>query len=196
MIIRRIWDEIESPHLAASLGVVSTPRAFDAAILQHPIVVQLMAHLSSRSDVEEVAHRLGQLLTEATDVRYCHQHDLAIAIYLRTLDICAPNQTMPAALLALKQPNLWWARAMAMRIVSAPNRGIPSSRGDFTVPIGGRVFIVSENAQATPFLPTAQFTVRPRVSGVFASHTDAGRETQEFSLSPQRIGFRSSVDAT
>jgi hypothetical protein len=195
MIVARIWREIESPLLAASLGVVSTPRTFDAAMLKQPIVIELLARLSSeRRAAEEVARKLEQLLTQPTDARYCHQHDLAIAIYLRVLDICAPDHALPPALLALRQTNLWWARAMAMRIASVPNRGIPSLREDFAIPISGKVLIFSSSTEAQPFTLIPQLTARPRVHGVFACHTDAGHDVQGFSISPPRIDLRSSLD--
>lgn len=194
MIAQRIWDEIEGQLLAATLGVVSTPRAFDAAMLQHPIVSELMANLSSESDVEAVVKRLQQLLSEPTDARYCHQHDLAIAVYLRALDICAPEHALAPAHLALTQRNLWWGKAMAKRIAGAPNRAIPFSREDFVIPVSsGQVFISSVITQASPPLPRLEMTARSLVPGLFVARTDAGRESREFSTSPLQIRTQSSV---
>jgi hypothetical protein len=189
------WSDIEGPLLAASLGVVSTPRAFDAAMLKQPIVIELLARLSSeRRAAKEVARRLQLLLAEPTDPRYCHQHDLAIAIYLRALDICAPDDSLPPALLALKQTNLWWARAMAMRIATAPNRGIPSQREDAAVTINGQVVIFTATTQAQPFIPIPQLTFGPHLHGDFVFRTDAGFNVEEFSIASLWIELQSSLD--
>jgi hypothetical protein len=53
--------------------------------------------------------------------------------------------------------------------------------------------IFSAVAQASPFIPIAQLTTRSPVPAFFKSRTDAGRNTQELSLSPLRTGFQSSV---
>lgn len=198
MIAQRIWDEIESQFFAATLGVVSTPRAFDEAMLQHSIVSELMANLSSESDVEAVAKRLQRLLNEPSDVRYCHQHDLAIAVYLRALDICAPEHALAPANLALTQRNLWWGKAMAKRIAGAPNRGIPFSWKDFEFPVSSRqvrVFVRSVKTQASPPLPISEMPVRSPEPGLLVAHhtTDAGGEFQDFSIVPLRIRTQSSV---
>jgi hypothetical protein len=191
MTAQRIWDEIESPLLAAKLGVVSTPRAFDVALLREPIVSELMASLSTEREVKAVASRLCQLLSETTDARYCHQHDLAIAVYLRVLDVCAPEHALAPALLALRLLNLWWGKAMAKRIASAPNRAIPFSRKDFVIPASGQVFVRSVITQVSPPVPRSEMTARSRVRGVFVARTDAGRELQELSASPFRIRVQS-----
>lgn len=195
MIAQRIWDEIESQLFAATLGVVSTPRAFDAAMLQHPTVSELMANLSSESDVEAVAKRLEQLLNEPSDVRYCHQHDLAIAVYLRALDICAPEHVLVPASFALMQRNLWWGKAMAKRIAGMPNRAIPFSWKDFEFPVSSKqaqVFVRSVKTQASPSLPTPEKPVRSPEPCSLVAYTDAGGEFQEFSIVPLRIRTQSS----
>lgn len=160
MITDRVWTEIESPLFTAALGVVSTPRAFDDGLLRQAIFRTLLAAAETNGrDADAIVQRISRLIREPADERYCHPHDLPIGVYLRALDIAAPERAITPARLVLDLPNLWWGNLMARRVAAAPNRTIPSSRVAAAIEFEGIVWKANSRTD-TPPLPSADVKVR------------------------------------
>lgn len=118
MIPNQIWTEIEGPLFAATIGVVSTPRAYRDALKMQRVVTVLAALLSSHDNQTALIARLTHLLTQSTDIRYCHPHDLAIGTYLATLANFSIALATEPARLASSIPNLWWGKLIAAEILA------------------------------------------------------------------------------
>lgn len=117
MVPRHLLEQTESIQFATELNVVSSERLFESALRQHPVVSDICGHLTDEESREQLAVRLADLLYRDVDPRYEHPHDVAVAVYLRLLDVCDPQLGALAATTAVKQPNLWWARSVAMEIL-------------------------------------------------------------------------------
>jgi hypothetical protein len=137
VIAQAIFAEIESTIFSAKLGVVSTPDALTAAMLEQPAVAQLTETATLLTDAKHIAARAIDLIQQQFDPQYCHPHDLAVAVYLRVLDICAPDEASRPAQVALTVANSWWARLMALRIAASPNRTIPVVTMKVVTPFAG-----------------------------------------------------------
>jgi len=137
MIPQTLFTEIEGPRLAAQLGVVSTLDRFTTAMMQHPAVAMIVNAVTSQDDVRQIVARVERLLQVHADPRYCHPQDLAIAVYLRILDVCAPDAAAELAARAREIRNLWWARLIAHRIGASPNRSIPTVTVTRLMPVTG-----------------------------------------------------------
>ena len=148
-----MFTEIESPLFAATLGVVSTPRAFDSALLRQPVVLDLIRRLTAGEDPGPVLERIDRLLREPSDARFCHPRDLAVGIYLRVLEVCAPDTALAPAKLALALPNLWWGKVMATR-VEYPRPSTLSIPVSYTVQ-GQGIVRHSQTNKASRLQPTA-----------------------------------------
>jgi hypothetical protein len=117
MVPRQLLEQAESIQFATELNVVSSERLFESALRQHPVVRGIFGHLVDEESREQLAVRLADLLSRDVDPRYQHPHDVALAVYLRLLDVCDPQLGALAATTAIRQPNLWWARSVAMEIL-------------------------------------------------------------------------------
>lgn len=115
-------NDIESVRLAAELGVVSTPRAFDEALFSLPSVRELADGVSRGWYSQATEARALELLRVAHDGAYCHPHDLPVAVYLRVLDLYAPLRAHRVAAAAAEYENTWWTRAMTRRTLAHANR--------------------------------------------------------------------------
>lgn len=193
MIPSRIWTEIEDPLFGASLGVVSTPRAFDDGLMRQPVFRDLLGALTNREDAQLVADRVFRLISERSDQRYCHPRDLPIGVYLRALDIAAPDHALWPARLALDLPNLWWGNVMARRIATAPNRTVTSSRAVSPISVDGIVWTANTKTTTVP-LPTAEVKVRPEVLGKLTTSTNSGQISG--TVQGGRFHVRSATTAT
>jgi hypothetical protein len=147
MPIQDIQNEIESPIFEAQLGIVSTPRSFDQALYKNPSFRRLLSALSSEEDAAALSNRLAQLIDHPSDPNYCHPFDLQIGVYLRALDLRAPERAYENASRATTKPNLWWGRAMSMRVLAEPNRQAATTTAEIRVaqPVLGRLRLVSWN---------------------------------------------------
>jgi hypothetical protein len=122
MRLEDIWPEIEGPQLAARVGVVSTPRSLERALAAEPNVRQLVGALAKPTNRRLLYDRFLVLLHTPTDERFAHPQDLALATYLRLLDIVNPDLGEMGAATALTRPNLWWTRAFAASILAQAAR--------------------------------------------------------------------------
>ena len=190
MINESVWHEIEGPLLRAVLGVVSTPRAFDAALFKVAPVSRLLGELDDRESCEKVQKRLLLLLGGDADPRYCHPHDLAIAIYLRALDICAPELAFPPARQILAHRNLWWARAMALRLLAEPQREIRTQSHRFSFPGCGPAVLRYEHVGGSPLPSAAEMRSPATVSARQATVTDSGSFQAALDIGPLHIRSR------
>jgi hypothetical protein len=180
MIPSSIWDTIESSRFTAEIGVVSTPRSFVAAIEKHAIIIELLSKLNESSCRQDVFKRLIFLLDKPADRRYCHPNDLAMAIYLRVLEISDPQLAIDAADLTLATPSLWWARSIAQHIVSVPERRVPVER--FQVRIGSDElqFVRTERATSSPQLFTVLVWRPPKIKADFRAITKSSDNPKVF----------------
>lgn len=189
MIPGNLWQEIESRQFSVMLGVVSTPRAFDEALKQQPAVTALAKCLISPADIDSLEQRALALLQIPSNPRYCHPNDLAIAVYLRLLDIYAPDAASQPAKSALTLPNLWWARAMAMRIAASPNRTIPSTRVELVAVTENGFARQSRRTNASISLPPPELVARSRFIGkvITTANSTAGANMAQVNTSPMRV---------
>lgn len=189
MISDWIWSAVEDPAFTASLGVVSTPRAFDAALLRQPPVLQLFSSLAGLEDANAVTARIQRLLKDpSNDQRYCHPHDLSIAVYLRALDIiCEPPVAAEAADSVLRFPNLWWARAMALRVVADPAKRIPVVRQRYQL-VDARAGVVCEVRASSPrYTVSTRMVWQPAVTAKLQTITDSPSRFVDLSPAPAAI---------
>jgi hypothetical protein len=186
MIDQELLSHIESPYFAATLGVVSTPRAFDRALLQDRYVRALMSSIALPLNVRHLQERTTELLDTDADPRYAHPHDLAVGVYLRVLDICSPDDAFAVAAKALSRPNLWWAAAMARRIMTTPNRGVPITSQDYVSPSARPVVMRSINSDAA-FSPVSVVTAHTDVEATADATTTSRSQPQELSTSRIRM---------
>jgi hypothetical protein len=118
MTFEETLRELETPRLAARLGVVSTPRSLERAIASESSVRRLLGMLSSPNNRRRLYGHLMQLLNQPSDDRFAHPMDLALAVYIRLLDIADPELGEMAAVETRQRPNLWWTRALAATILA------------------------------------------------------------------------------
>jgi len=156
MISDALFRSIEDPVFTSSIGVVSTPRALDKALLAQLPVRHLLARLSEPDNRHQLFTRIAQLVAAPHDARYCHPHDLAIAIYLRTLDLCDPSIAIKAADIVLQLPNFWWARSFALPLMAEPNLRIPVQVTEYT-PYRTPTMRRYDHATSTPFVAASEF---------------------------------------
>lgn len=156
MISDALFRSIEDPAFTSSIGVVSTPRALDKAMLEQLPVRQLLACLSDPENRRELLARVTRLIAAAHDARYCHPYDLAIAIYLRTLDVCDPSLAIKAADDVLQHPNFWWARTFALPLMAEPNLRIPVQVTEYT-PYRTPTMRRYDHATSTPLVAASEF---------------------------------------
>jgi hypothetical protein len=139
MVPRELLEQVEGIRFAAEVGVVSSERLFESAIRQHPLVLQLFGYLTDPQAREQIAVRLTDLLYRDSDPRYEHPHDAAVAVYLRLLDVSEPGLASLAAVTAARQPNLWWARSVAIQILEGAQTRVSHDVGTVTVDSAGDV---------------------------------------------------------
>ena len=190
MIPDRIWTAIEDTTFTASLGVVSTPRAFDAAISRQPPVIELLSLMEDSDNSMQVLTRVRQLLETPEDARYCHPFDLPVAIYIRALDICNPQLAADAAEIALQLPNLWWSRAMALRVTSLPARRIPVQWEKHVLATFDPVILREERAPSPGYSFPMYITWKPAVQATFGIATDAANRQVDLSPSQALVRVR------
>lgn len=188
MIPDRIWTEIESRTFSASLGVVSTPRAFDVALLRQPLVLELVSLLVCPENPSAVFARIQRLLRDpSNDEHYCHPYDLPIAVYLKVLDIFEPYIAVEAADSILEFPNLWWARAMALRVAASPAKRIPvlRKRYRFADPPTGIVW--EANTLSSLYEASARIKWQPEVTARLRTNTESSNGSVDLSPVPAKI---------
>ena len=121
MTIAALFSQIESSIFHARLGVVSTPRAFDSALFSIAEVQALTTLVNEPGKEELLFNRIGVLLADPEDnANFVHPHDMPIAVYLRILDVLSSDFALIAAERLAQKKNLWWTRAMALRVLSEP----------------------------------------------------------------------------
>jgi hypothetical protein len=121
MIPLSIIDEIESRRFIADIGVVSTPKRFEAALAELRPVRELLGCLRSSADKQQLINHVRDILQKGSDADYTHAYDVPLAVYLRALDISAPLDAYELAQAFKRLPNLWWARFIANKVLSGPS---------------------------------------------------------------------------
>ena len=116
---------------------------------------QLLARLSELESRRQLLDRVTQLVAVPHDARYCHHHDLAIAIYLRALDLYDPSTAIKAADAVLQHPNFWWARSFALPLMTEPNLRTPVQVTEYT-PDQTRTISRHDNATSTPLVAASE----------------------------------------
>ena len=189
MIPNRIWSAVEDPIFSASLGVVSTPRAFDTALLRQPPVLELFSSLAGPEDASAVAARIQQLLKDpSNDERYCHPYDLPIAVYLRALDIiCEPPVAAEAADSILRFSNLWWARATALRMAANPTKRIPVLRQHYQLGVSPAGVVREVHASSPLYAVSTRMAWQPAVTAKLRITTDSPSPSVDLSPAPATI---------
>ena len=125
---------IEGPEFATEFGVVASRRQFDREILRDERVRALLTKLYADKSAQEcVASRLQFLSSLRVDIRFTHPYDIAIAIYLRTLDIVATEIAEALAPTVAALPNVWWSRPLTISLLSSTRTRTESS-GEAEVP--------------------------------------------------------------
>lgn len=181
MIPDSIWAAVEDSTFSASLGVVSTPRAFDAAFLRQRPVRDLLSLLTTPANLQAVATRIHELLHDpGNDARYCHPFDLPIAVYLRALDICEPGVAARAADAILRFTNLWWARAMALRVARQLERRTPVQRKQYRLVASHPEIVREERASSPPYLFPMEVGWQPAVQARSRVNTDSQNQPVDF----------------
>ena len=149
MISRELLERAESIQFATELNVVSSERLFESALRHHPLVTDLFGHLTDVESREQLAVRLADLLYRDIDPRYEHPHDVAIAVYLRLLDVSDPQLGGLAAATAVRQPNLWWARSVAMEILQGSRTHAREVSTETTGDVSNTQIVANAGTQVT-----------------------------------------------
>lgn len=119
MNLESLFRQIESHDFAARLSVANNLEMFCALLAQDATARNLVTQLAS--DKEQAVYllsRANSLIREQDDVRYRNSHDEAIGVYLWALMQSRPALGRIAASAILSTPRLWWARKLALRVVS------------------------------------------------------------------------------
>jgi hypothetical protein len=139
---KKWYDVLESAHFAAEVGVVSTPAAMFVALRGHPAIAALIDQAGTA--IGPVKARLVRMLTKATDERYCHPDDLAIAAYLTALSELRLQDALGVARVATTVKNLWWGAQVAHRIVESSKQA-----ETIVIQFGAKQPAEEQNIQAT-----------------------------------------------
>lgn len=116
-----LYSGIESPTFVATVGVVSTTAGFERAISRDPRVRQLLGLASQPEALVSLAERIRALAAEIPEAGFAHSQDIAIAVYLRVLDLANASLAVDAARELVDRADLWWARRTAKRIAGGVN---------------------------------------------------------------------------
>lgn len=120
MIDPQVFTAVESAAKAVALGSAGSRRRFDAAVLNDPDVRAVMQEVrGSGASAVQVANRLRTLADLPGNVEYQHPHDVAIAAYLRILDVLRPDLAESVAPRVAGLSNVWWPRPLALRLLEA-----------------------------------------------------------------------------
>ncbi len=126
MISPELLATIEGPLFSLELGIVDSPKSFDEALFKTVGARKLAEQITSEAEERLVRDRALSLLDcEDNDERFRHPFDLAIAVYIRILDVVESSWVFDLSKLAAQRRNLWWSRAMAMRVLQEPHGETP-----------------------------------------------------------------------
>ena len=117
-----IFREIECVEFAWKLGLTgSRQRAMQALVRAPQAVALLNALKGDEIAAYEVANRVLALAHDDNDPQYTHPSDVAIAAYMRALDILFPNLAAAIGPVVDSQcQNLWWAAPIVERTLRTP----------------------------------------------------------------------------
>lgn len=113
--------EIESPHFAARLNVVSSAKAFFREIARDPVVLDMYRQVSESGELHEsTLDRIYDLAAQEIDRRYENPNDTPLAVLLWLTCRTAPDFSQVAAHYTTRAPQCWYARNLAQRIIALP----------------------------------------------------------------------------
>jgi hypothetical protein len=161
--------EIESAEFAARVNVASDGRTFVRALCAEPAVSALADRIrgdDGPSVTDILSRRVARLAGQATDVRYEHPGDAALAAYLWLIALAFPDAARAAAAGVLERPNLWWARKVAEDVFFS--RGAQQGAGlePVRIDIGPRAY---QAATSDRTAPTTSFVVRSPAPWIVAA---------------------------
>lgn len=114
MPIDALFAEIESTNITAVANLASGYTHFVRITQQLVPAKQLMDLIANdRSAVTKVLGRIQKFASMTVDTRYEHPHDVALSIYLKTLQAVDPELAASALIVIDQVPNTWWAQKTA-----------------------------------------------------------------------------------
>ena len=112
--MRALFQAVESPRSAARLNVASGSEHFLRLLSQDPVVRELLADATIRSQAEDVLRRLLHLAQQCVDPRYENPFASALAAYLLVLHSTHLDLARIAAeAVRATARNCWWAERTA-----------------------------------------------------------------------------------
>jgi len=147
--------EIESAEFAARVNLASDTRSLVSAFFAEPAVGSLADRIRGDDGPSHAAFlsaRVAKLATQATDVRFEHPSDAALAAYLWLLSLSFPKAARVAAANVLSLPNLWWGKKIAEHMFFG--------RGSDAANDSDAVAESPETLTSDRSTPTNQFVVR------------------------------------
>lgn len=113
MPLSRLFAELESPDLAASVNVSSGRRTFVDGLSAQPAVGELFRTATEEDNADAILLRVLQIVNQRIDIRYENPHDTALSAYLLALHSTWPKLARIGAEAVRVTPNCWWARELA-----------------------------------------------------------------------------------
>ena len=121
MNLQEAFGEIESPHFAANLSVVSDARNFFHGVAGDPVMRDLYRQARESAEVrEEILGRIYDLSAREIDLKYENPNDTPLAALLWLTCYAAPDFLPTAARITAQAPQCWYARKLARSIIAAP----------------------------------------------------------------------------
>ena len=186
------------------MSCASSRKRFRRGILRHTTVKELLGLAMADAAVQEqVASRLGLLCAIDSDVYFQHPQDVAIATYLRILDIAAPDFAESLAPLVARLPNTWWARPLAAQLLNLRRTKAASTNEQALRPLFRSVVrqVPSiESKNAADYLhypgiagPPRRLKAAPASDDVTQSFTVLFESTKQVKTAPRNLAANSLV---
>ncbi len=120
MNLERIFDQIESIEFAANVHVAGSRNSFMATIITDRRTVDLFKAIEEDESicVVQIANRISSLCELEMPAQYLHTFDVALAVYLRVLDVTKQELAEAVAPYMADLPNLWWGKSLAYSLLN------------------------------------------------------------------------------
>jgi hypothetical protein len=118
MSMGEAMNSIERAELSSVLGLANNVEMFRELVGREPAVHALLTHLTEPGNSRALLTRIDSLVREQDDIRFRNDQDATIAIYLWALNSANPPLARLGASVVLVAPRLWWARKMALAIIT------------------------------------------------------------------------------
>lgn len=125
-----VCHDIESLNFIAKVGVASSFRRFDSAVAGQPEASRLLSLMRGNQELAALRDHLYALLRVAPEPGFAHPHDIAIAVYLRTIDIVDGVEALNISREVMRGTGLWWAVKLAEMLLEGSATATVRSRVD------------------------------------------------------------------